>query len=123
MSFQYEYNVDVLNTLVRAHCRGTLSDAYKAEAFLQEVVEFASEHGIAHILLDVRELNVSYSAEEIMDVMARMRSDDWLKGMRVARLFAQEVFSNMLIVDISESFGIPVKNFTSEQLALDWLKE
>jgi hypothetical protein len=123
MAFESEFDVERGNTLIRARCRGALSDAFAGEAFLREVVLYASQHSIRNILLDVRELSVSYSAEEMMDVMARMRSERWLEGVRVARLYTQEDFSNMLIVDIAESLHIPVKNFTSEQLALAWLKE
>lgn len=123
MQFDYNIQIDKEHDLVRVVCQGELHDAQLGEQVLRDVVVYAAQNGLLSVLIDIRDLRVSFSGADMMDVMIKMREEDWLKGMRIARLFTNEDFSNLLIADISESMALPLKNFASESQALKWLKD
>jgi hypothetical protein len=123
MQFDSNIQIDKEHALVRVKCRGELHDAQLGEQVLRDVVICAVQEGLRSVLVDIRELTLSFSGADMMDVMIKMREEEWLKGVRIARLLTNEDFSNLLIADISESMALPLKNFTSELLAIKWLKD
>jgi hypothetical protein len=123
MSFTYSLDIDQQQGLLRISCQGELTCADEGEKVLRQAVEFSELHNLQLLLVDIRQLSLTFEAFSMLDIMLNMRDQGWLKGKRIARVLAKENFSHLLIGDISESMDLPIRNFDSEQRALEWLKE
>jgi hypothetical protein len=123
MIFTQHHRLDLTNKVVIVEAVGHVEHVDKMEIVLKKAINLAHVHNLKGILLDLSEVQLSYDNVRLMDILLRMRDEDWLGMLRVARLLPKVDLSHThaLIADISQKFSLPIRNFESKSKAIAWL--
>ncbi|MFT6896586.1 MAG: hypothetical protein ACJA13_000988 [Paraglaciecola sp.] len=121
MSFKHTHYLDIPNKLVIFQAEGEEYDPEQIENFLKAAIQLTHNYHFCGILLDMRELVVAYDKSSMLDIFIRMRDEDWLGDLRIARYITEKGNFNQLIGDICQKYNLPIRNFTLRNQALSWL--
>tara|TARA_R110001583_G_scaffold103785_1_gene251063 strand:+ start:253 stop:633 length:381 start_codon:yes stop_codon:yes gene_type:complete len=121
MAFTQHHRLDLANKLVVFEASGHVDHVDKMEIVIKKAINLAHMHNLIGILFDLREVKLSYESIDVIDLLVRMRDEDWLGGLRLARLVSGLGHTNDLVAEIYEKFSLPVKNFESKSKAIAWL--
>jgi hypothetical protein len=122
MSFTFSHEVDVPNKLLICEVQGTINHAIDTEHMLKNIVKLAGKNQVKHVVLDVTQLVLAYSAVEMSTIMLRMHEQNWLADIKIARIVNPRDNNQNLVAGFSDKYALPIKNFEDRSAALMWLK-
>jgi hypothetical protein len=111
-----EVTFDAHNQLIRVRSWGKcgIQDWHSSK---DQVLKLNSEHGCNKLLVDVREQEAAPSITEIFEFGV-----NWPRSIRVALLVGKDTEKDQRFLEtVAFNRGIPMKDFTEEDEAIEWL--